>query len=100
MSDMSGFVSALDSEYIIDGVRMDLTPRQILEEASGREVPSGTCQAEPIVDESVDPAPDGKEFDSAKTEDYLKLVSLRQDRREIYLCSALKNLPGRKLHWH
>ena len=33
MSDMSGFVSALDSEYIIDGVRMDLTPRQILEEA-------------------------------------------------------------------
>lgn len=88
MSDMSGFVSALDSEYIIDGVRMDLTPRQILEEASGREAPSATCEAEPIVDESVDPAPDGKGFDSAKTEDYLKLVSpaARQARNIPLFC--------------
>ena len=72
---MSGFVSALDSEYIIDGVRMDLTPRQILEEASGREVSSGTCQAEPIVDESMDPAPDSRVLEPEKVEAYLKEVA-------------------------
>lgn len=72
---MREFVPALDSEYIIDGARMELTPRQILEEAVGgfhRSHPAANLEhddyqidtdkpnrtaAEPLIDESVDPSP-------------------------------------------
>lgn len=50
-----GKTPALDSEYIIDGAKMEFTPRQLLESASGK-----ACTAEAagqIVDESIDPSP-------------------------------------------
>ena len=50
-------ISALDSAYVIDGIRMDLTPRQILEAASAREEAGGGTEEEPVVDESADPMP-------------------------------------------
>lgn len=92
---MSGYVPVLDSEYIIDGVRMELTPRQILEEAAGtasdmnggivshtdgspdmdRTTSGNEGAGEPLVDESLDPAPDSEPFDKARIHDYLKLTS-------------------------
>lgn len=54
--------SALDSTYVIDGIRMDLTPRQILQAASVKEEATDSgerdeTEKEPVVDESTDPAP-------------------------------------------
>ena len=56
--------SALDSTYVIDGIRMDLTPRQILKAASVSEDVPGhveenaeSVENEPVVDESSDPIP-------------------------------------------
>ena len=84
---------ALDSEYIIDGARMELTPRQILEEAVGEfhrnhpatnpehggyqtdtDRPAGTA-AEPLIDESVDPSPESNAFSSEKIFEYLGEVT-------------------------
>ncbi|MBO4758086.1 MAG: hypothetical protein J5577_06520, partial [Bacteroidales bacterium] len=53
-------VSALYSEYIIDGVPQELTPARILdaimvEDGSRPSIPEGV--PEPVVDETVDPAP-------------------------------------------
>ena len=90
---MREFVPALDSEYIIDGARMELTPRQILEEAVGEfhrshpaanlehddyqtdtDKPTGTA-AEPLIDESVDPSPESNAFSSEKIFEYLGEVT-------------------------
>lgn len=75
---------ALDSEYIINGARMELTPRQILEEAVGefhRSHPAANLEhddyqtdtdkstgtaAEPLIDESVDPSPESNAFSSER----------------------------------
>ena len=83
---MNGFVPELDSEYIIDGARMELTPRQILEEATGKKGDAAETigctgkqepwqRPEPIVDESMDPAPDSSAFSSGKIDTYLKQIS-------------------------
>ena len=74
---MNGFLTALDSEYIIDGIKMELTPRQILDEATGagvRDADVDAARLEPIVDESVDPSPDSVEFDSGRIQEYLRHV--------------------------
>lgn len=57
-----GNTSALDSSYIIDGVKMRFTPREILESANenGQKILDETT--EPIVDESIDPSPVTGEF--------------------------------------
>lgn len=52
--------SVLDAEYVIDGVKMELSPREILDDAvgkSGRNADS--LKVEPVVDETVDPDPAG-----------------------------------------
>lgn len=90
---MREFVPALDSEYIIDGARMELTPRQILEEAVGefhRSHPAANLEhddyqtdidkttgtaAEPLIDESVDPSPESNAFSSEKIFEYLGEVT-------------------------
>lgn len=72
---MSGKTSALDSEYIIDGVRKELTPRQILDEASGiRRTAKPETKFEPIVDESTDPAISVGTFDEKRIWTYLNSV--------------------------
>ena len=64
---MREFSKELDSEYIIDGSRMEMTPRQILDEATGcHSCGPETCGVEPIVDESVDPTLETLPFRAAE----------------------------------
>ena len=64
---MREFSKELDSEYIIDGSRMEMTPRQILDEAAGcHSCGTEACGVEPIVDESVDPALETSPFRAAE----------------------------------
>lgn len=75
---MNGFVPVLDSGYIIDGVKMELTPRQMLDDAAGIcgtvETASGDSAAETVVDESIDQSPSGEAFDGSRIYGYLELV--------------------------
>lgn len=77
--------SALHSKYIIDGVSRRLTPAEMLDDciASKDEV---TIQKngdfEPIVDESTDPSPSMKKFQSQNVQGYLAtIVSLLDEPR-------------------
>lgn len=75
---MEGFVPELDSEYIIDGTKMELTPRQMLLDAAGMDnsvKDNADASGEPFIDESVDPAPDGTGFDASGIYGYLHLIS-------------------------
>lgn len=84
---MSGKKSALDAEYIIDGVRKELTPRQILNEASGlKGDDKPEAKGEPIIDESTDPCISGGRFDPNLIETYL------ESTRAAY--SAERNIPA------
>ena len=73
-------ISALDSAYVIDGIRMDLTPRQILEAASAREEAGGGTEEEPVVDESADPMPYRTELSVNHIYEYAAEVSGLADR--------------------
>ena len=60
--------SALHSTYIIDGIQQKLTPAEILDgclrgEGEDRK-PSGTF--DPVIDETLDPAPAAARFDPAR----------------------------------
>lgn len=77
--------SALHSKYIIDGVSRRLTPAEMLDDciASKDEV---TIQKngdfEPVVDESTDPSPSMKKFQSQNVQGYLAtIVSLLDEPR-------------------
>lgn len=84
---MSGKTSALDAEYIIDGVRKELTPRQILNEASGlKGAERPEAKGEPIIDESTDPCISGSGFDPNLIETYLESTRAA--------CSAERNIPA------
>lgn len=69
------------SEYIIDGVRMEATPRQMLENACGRGTDAGLDlsseqgAAEPIVDETIDPKPELRAFCVENLPQYTEAVS-------------------------
>lgn len=81
---MNTNISVLDSEYIIDGARMDLTPRQILVEAMGMVSAESKAGYEPIVDESVDPSPSGNISESKDFEGLLDIISVDvKKRRQI-----------------
>lgn len=54
-----GKTSLLLSDYIIDGSRMEATPGQMLEMACGRVEGTPEEAYESIVDESIDPSPEG-----------------------------------------
>lgn len=66
--------SVLRSDYIIDGIRRDATPKAMLDLACERE--SGTCaeEFEKIVDESVDPTPFAEEFEPGRADEYLEAI--------------------------
>ena len=52
--------SVLDAEYVIDGVKMELSPREILDDAVGKSAwNADALKVEPVVDETVDPDPAG-----------------------------------------
>ena len=66
----------LDSKFIIDGVPMELSPRQIL---GGNQC---SYPSESIVDESLDPSVGIFELDENRLRDYLALV-LKQSSRKL-----------------
>lgn len=62
--------SALYSKYVIDGIRMDVTPGQMLDSACGQT--PAQDEFEPIVDERVDPDPAPDTYDSNRIGEYLE----------------------------
>lgn len=79
-------ISALWSEYIIDGARMDSIPGIILEEACGRE-PGRHEGFEPIVDDTVDETPASLDYDIRQIPRYTAMLS-KASRREIPMSQA------------
>ena len=77
--------SALHSKYIIDGVSRRLTPAEMLDDciASKDEVTiPKNGDFEPVVDESTDPSPSMKKFQSQNVQGYLAtIVSLLDEPR-------------------
>ena len=82
---MKGNTSALNSTYVIDGVTMDLTPAEILDdclrmpqsEANGNlalEQSSAKTAVDPIVDETTDPSPTLSPIDDISPEECLEKV--------------------------
>ena len=71
--------SALHSKYVIDGIRMEVTPGRMLASACGKTCDDGDF--DPIVDESVDPAPASPAFDSFRIGDYLDMTASAPARK-------------------
>lgn len=73
---MNEKTSALYSEYVIDGVPQELTPAQILDACLAEgSVRAGVPDSfEPVVDETVDPAPKPCVTDPSRIGEYIKLV--------------------------
>ena len=68
---------ALHSSYMIDGVRMQLTPAQILDACLNDMTSDGRCGSEPsgtIVDETIDPSPSANTFQSIRAQEYLERI--------------------------
>ena len=71
---MKRSVSALYSSYIIDGVQMDYTPAQMLDDcipADRRDKKASETDFDSIVDEVADHAPGKAVYDHSKILDYL-----------------------------
>ena len=71
-------INLLWSDYILDGVRMDSTPGEMLSAACGS--PAAEPEAaggpfEPAVDETVDPAPATSSFSATRISRYLEGIS-------------------------
>ena len=67
-----------DSKFIIDGVPMELTPRQIL---GGNQC---TYPSESIVDESLDPSVGIYDLDENRIWDYLSLIRAQTSRKLLF----------------
>ena len=69
--------SALYSQYIIDAIRCDATPAELLEECM--EFPDGSDEDseefDEIIDESTEPPLSELTFETSKTYDYVRLIS-------------------------
>ena len=68
----------LDSKFIIDGVPMELSPRQIL---GGTQL---SYSPESIIDESLDPSVGAYDLDGNKMGDYLSLVRACPSRKLLF----------------
>ena len=71
--------SALHSKYVIDGIRMDVTPGRMLASACGQSVADEPF--DPIVDETVDPAPEAPAYDRERIVEYLEKTAAALPRR-------------------
>lgn len=69
--------SALYSQYIIDGIRCDATPAELLEECM--EFPDGydedSAEFDDIIDESTEPPLSALAFDTSKAAEYVRQIS-------------------------
>ena len=84
---MTGKVSPLWSEYVIDGSAPALPPGQMLQECLSPDAeapvrPEGAL--EPVVDEVVDPAPSSNSYDPSLTMDYLSRTSRMKKSRRAF----------------
>ncbi|MBR1869303.1 MAG: hypothetical protein IJ799_04480 [Bacteroidales bacterium] len=79
---MPGKRNIFESEYVIDGARMDLTPGEMLRGCM-REAPAtqSAGEWEPVIDESIDPAPGIAAYEPSRISRYLSLT--RQAAREF-----------------
>ena len=77
---MSGKTDLLNSNYIIDGVQMPLTPGKMLRECMVEPPLEADGDAPTLADEREDPAPDNFSYDEALTDRYAQLVDYMQKR--------------------
>ena len=74
-------ISALYSQYVIDGIPQDLSPGEMLDECLVRKNWREPVQtAETLLDETTDPQPRSDSFDSWKIRDYLALTAHAPER--------------------
>ncbi len=71
---MKGKLSVLSSKYIIDGVRYQVSPKEMLEAAKGQEYMSGEEEYEAVVDETMDASPVSSAFPKSEVNRYLAMV--------------------------
>lgn len=69
--------SALYSHYIIDGIRLDTTPAELLEECMeyGEATSSVNGSFDDIVDESTDPPLSSRTYDSSEYKEYITRIA-------------------------
>lgn len=79
---MNEKTSALYSEYIIDGIRQDLTPARMLNAclASAPAPPDSSADYEPVVDETLDPALKPCVTDPSGVEDYWRSIQALEEK--------------------
>ena len=77
---MSGKADLLNSNYIIDGVQMALTPQKILRECMVEPPLEPDGDAPTLADEREDPAPDNYSYDESLIERYAQLVQYLEKR--------------------
>ena len=63
--------SALYSHYIIDGIRMDMTPAELLDECMEYEESAVQSGFNDIIDESTEPPLPSFTYEEEKEEEYL-----------------------------
>ena len=67
--------SALYSQYIIDGVRQDMTPSELLDECTGYEGFTPGTSFEDIIDESTEPPLSSFSYDPDKEQEYISMTA-------------------------
>ena len=77
---MSGKADLLNSNYIIDGVQMALTPQKMLRECMVEPPLEPDGDAPTLADEREDPAPDNYSYDESLIERYAQLVQYLEKR--------------------
>ena len=79
---MNEKTSALYSEYIIDGIRQDLTPARMLDAclASAPTPSDSSADYEPVVDETLDPALKPCVTDPSGVEDYWRSIQALEEK--------------------
>lgn len=76
-------VSALFSQYVIDGIRCDATPYELLSESMEFHSDEGfpTEEYAPIVDETIDPPVTSFRYDSSRCCEYMKEAASMNEER-------------------
>ncbi|MBR3406911.1 MAG: hypothetical protein IKG92_08430 [Bacteroidales bacterium] len=77
---MSGKADLLNSNYIIDGVQMALTPQKMLRECMVEPPLEPDGDAPTLADEREDPAPDNYSYDESLIERYAQLIQYLEKR--------------------
>ncbi|MBR1873002.1 MAG: hypothetical protein IJ795_07340 [Bacteroidales bacterium] len=78
----------LKSPYIIDGIRMDATPMEMIHSAGGADSGQDGASYEPIVDETLDASVSPGTFSAEKIADYLDLMKDVQRRLPLAHCGS------------